>query len=122
MIIEIERQDGVCILRLKGRFVTGADLDHVRAKADEIKSQNCGKMLADLREVTAIGSMGIGFLVGIYTSVTKNPGGRFVLVGLHRRVREALDLTRLSAIIPIAGDIASGLVALHGEEPAAQGK
>lgn len=112
MVIELERQDGVCVLRVKGRFVTGADLDYVRVKADEIKSQNCGRMLADLREVSAIGSMGIGFLVGIYTSVTKTPGGRFVLIEPIRRVREALDLTRLTTVIPMAPDFESGLAAL----------
>jgi anti-anti-sigma factor len=114
MVIEIEQQDDVCILRLNGRFVTGKDLEYVRSKADEIKSKACGKVLADLREVTAMGSMGIGFLVGIYTSVTKTPSGRFVLVGAVPRVREVLDLTRLSTVIPMADDLPSGLAGLRG--------
>jgi anti-anti-sigma factor len=113
MVIELERQDEVCVLRVKGRFVTGADLEYVRSKADEIKRQSCSRMLADLREVTAIGSMGIGFLVGIYTSITKTPGGRFVLIEPTRRVLEALELTRLTTVIPMAPDFESGLAALR---------
>jgi anti-anti-sigma factor len=113
MVIELELQDGVCVLRVKGRFVTGADLDYVHSRADYIKSHNCGRMLVDLREVTAIGSMGIGFLVGIYTSITKNPGGRFILVEPTRRVREALELTRLTTVIPMVADFEFGLGVLR---------
>jgi len=68
--------------------------------------------------VPDIGSAGIGFILGVYTS-TKNLGGRFVLVGIRPRVREVLDLTRVSTIIPLAADFASGLVTLRDEGSAA---
>jgi anti-anti-sigma factor len=84
----------------------------------EIKSASCNKILTDLRELVSIGSVGIGFLAGIYASVTKNPGGRFVLVGPQRRVQEVLDLTRLTSIIPLVTDIASGMAVLRGEKTA----
>jgi anti-anti-sigma factor len=120
MLIEIERQDDVCILSLKGRWGTGADPEYLRSKADEVKSQSRGKILVDLRELDSVGSTGIGFVVGIYTSVVKNPAARFVLVGANSRVREVLDLTRLSMIIPMAANLASGLTALSGDGPAAR--
>jgi len=69
--------------------------------------------LADFREVSSIGSTGIGFVVGVYTSVVKMPGGRFVLIGANSRVREVLELTRLSTIIPLAEDMNSGLAVLQ---------
>jgi anti-anti-sigma factor len=120
MLIEIEHGDEVCVLRLTGHFRSGEDLGYVRDKADEIRSHNCKKMLADLRELQSIGSMGMGFVVGVYTSVTKRAGGgRFMLVGANQRVREVLDITRLSTIIPLAADLPSGLAALRGEGPAA---
>ena len=119
MLIELEQQDDVCILRLKGRLVTGTDPEFLQAKATEIKSQNCKNVLADLRELLTIGSTGIGFLISIYTSVTKSSGRRFVLVGPSRRVRDVLDLTRLSTVIPVVSDVASGLAALR-EGPTAQ--
>src|ERR1035438_1896746 len=55
MLIELERQDDVCVLRLTGSLVTGTDPEYLRAKAAEIKSQSCNKLLADLRELLSIG-------------------------------------------------------------------
>ena len=118
MLVELEQKEDVCILRLKGRCVTGADTEYLRGKTDEIKSRNCGKVLADFRQVPYIDSSGIAFVVAIYTSVTKSAGGRFVLVGPQPLVREVLDLTRLSTVIPLAEDIAAGLAELDG--PAAR--
>ena len=114
LLIEVEHRDDVCILHLKGRVVTNADPELVHA-LDEIKSRNCYRLLVDLRDVLMIGSTGIGFLVGLYTSITKIPGGRFVLVGPNQRVRDVLDLTRLSTIIQLAPAMASGLAALQAE-------
>ena len=119
MVIDIEKLDDVCILRCKGRFATGTDPEYLCAKADEVQRTNCMKVLADFCDVPHIGSMGISFVVGLYSSVLRS-SGRFVLVGLHPRVREVFDLTRLSTIIPLAADVASGLAALRGEAGAAQ--
>jgi anti-sigma B factor antagonist len=116
MLIEVRHE--ICFLRCQGRFATGTDPEYLRAKMYEIKGANCKKVLADFREVSDIGSVGIGFVVGVYTS-TKNSGGRFVLVGLQPRVREVLDLTRVSTVIPLAADIASGLDTLCDEGLAA---
>jgi anti-anti-sigma factor len=119
MLIEIEHGDEVCVLRLSGHFRSGEDPGYVRDKADEIRSHDCHNMLADLRELQSIGSMGMGFVVGVYVYVTKRSGGgRFMLVGANQRVRAVLDLTRLSTIIPMATDLPSGLAALRGEGPA----
>ena len=109
MQIELEHQDDVCVVRIRGRFVTGADPEYLRTKTDEIKSRNCTKVLTDLHEMPFIGSTGIGFVVSMYISVTKRAGGRFVLAGANHRVREVFDLTRLSTVIPLAADTASGL-------------
>ena len=113
MLIEVRQKDEICLVRCEGRLVT-ADHEYLHAKKDEIKGANCKKVLADFSEVPDIGSAGIGFIVGVYTS-TKNSGGRFVLVGIRPRVREVLDITRVSKVIPLAADIASGLATLRDE-------
>jgi anti-anti-sigma factor len=115
MIIEIGSQNDIFILRLKGRFVTVTDPDYLRSKADEIKLRACSKLLVDLSEVSAIGSTVIGFVVSLYTSITKKAEGRCVLAGANSRVRAVLDLTRLSTVIPLAADPGSGLAALRGD-------
>jgi len=120
MYIELDYKEDVCILRPTGRFATGLDVDYLRTKTEEIK--NCGlqKVLADFRTVPYIDSTGIGFLVGVYTSVTGKRGGRFVIVGPSQRVREVLDLTRLSSVIPVVADESAGMEFLHRQEPAAR--
>jgi len=117
MLIEVRQKDEICLVRCEGRLVTG-DHEYLHAKRDEIKGANCKKVLADFSEVLDIGSAGIGFIVGVYVS-TKNSGGRFVLVGPRPRVREVLDITRVSTVIPLAADIASGLATLCDEGLAA---
>ncbi len=118
MLIEIEHGDEVCILRLIGHFRSGEDPGYLRDKSDEIRSHDCRNMLVDLRELHSIGSMGMGFVVGVYVYITKRSGGRrFILVGANQRVRAVLDLTHLSTIMPLAADLPSGLAALRGEGP-----
>jgi anti-anti-sigma factor len=115
--IEIQPQGDICVLHLKGRFTAGPDPDYVLAKLDKAKVRGFRKVLVDLGALASIGSMGIGFLVGLYTSVTKNSDGRFVLAGATARVREVLSLTRLDTVIPQAADVAAGLAALRGDAP-----
>ena len=115
MIIEIEQLDSVCVLRCSGRFVSGAYVDYMRAKIEEIQRLKCRKVLADFEEVQSIGSMGLSFIVAVYTAVVKDSGGRFVLAGALPFVRKALDVTRLSSVVSLAADRASGLAALRGE-------
>ena len=120
MPIEIESQNDVCILHVKGRMVTGMDPVYLRSRADEVKTGNYSKLLVDLSQVDAIGSTIIGFVVALYTSITKKAGGRFTLAGANARVRAVLDLTRLDTVVPLAVDIESALAALHGEDSAAR--
>jgi stage II sporulation protein AA (anti-sigma F factor antagonist) len=116
MLVEFEYRGDVCLLRLHGRFATGQDSVYLRTKSDEIKSSGYTKVLADFREVSYIDSTGIGFLIGIYTSVLKNANGRFVLANLNRRVREVLELTRLANVIPIYPDEEAAFGALSEGE------
>jgi anti-anti-sigma factor len=61
--------------------------------------------------VPHIGSAGIGFIVGIFTTLKVN-GGHTVLVALQPHVHEAFHLVRLATIIPLAPDVMSGLTYL----------
>jgi anti-anti-sigma factor len=118
MLIEIEQYNRVCILHCKGRFVAGPEMEYMCAKMDEIKKLACDTVLADFEEVGSLGSMGVTFIVGIYTSVMRRPGGRFVLAGGSPHVRHVLDLTRLSTVIPLVSDVAAGLEMLGAEAAA----
>jgi anti-anti-sigma factor len=112
MLIDIEWLDSVCILHCKGRFVAGPDMDYVQTKLQEIKRLGCSRVLANFEEVTSLGSIGITFIVGTYTSAMRRPGGRFVLVGARSTVQSVLNLTRLSTVIPQAVDVPAGMAFL----------
>lgn len=111
MTITIETVGERCILRLAGQFRSGADDAYLRAKFEEIKALDAREMLADLREVVSMGSSAIGFIVGLYTSVTKKPGGRFMMAGANARVREVFELTNLDSVIPSRDTVESALAA-----------
>lgn len=109
MEIDLEQQGDLCILRVRGRMERAADLDYLAGKATEIRELRCTKLLGDFYDVPSIGSLGLGFVVGLYASIRKIPGGRIVLVGANQRVRHLLEITRVSTVIPLADDMDSGL-------------
>lgn len=121
MLVDFDYRDDVCILRPRGRFATGVDAAYLRSKTEEVRKCGCRKVMADFSDVPYIDSTGIGFVVGLYTTVTNTLGGRFVIAGPHARVREVLDLMRLSSVMPIVADEAAGLEFLHAGQTAAQG-
>ena len=106
---EVERQDDVCILAISGRLASGLNDIQLRQKAQEIKSLDCRKLVVDIRALDSVGSSGISFFAELYTSVTKRPNGRFVLAGASERVREVLEMTRLTTILTLADDLDSAL-------------
>ena len=121
MLVEFEYRGDLCLLRLQGRFATGQDSLYLHTKGEELKGSGYLKVLVDFGNVDYVDSTGIGFLVGVYTSVTKSPLGRFALVNVNRRVREVLELTRLAQIIQIYPNEQAALEALNaGGQSASQ--
>src|SRR5215472_10307334 len=115
MFIELLQQDEICVLRFRGRIASGAQLEYLDSELQAIRALDANKMLADLGDVSSIGSTGLGFIVAIFASITNRPCGRFVMTGLNDQVRRAFDITRLSEIIPIAADMDSAVAALREE-------
>jgi anti-anti-sigma factor len=111
--IDLEQHDGVCILRCHGRLLAGIEDDYIRARMEDVKELKCSRVLADFRDVPSIGSSGIALIVGLYASVVKQSGGRFVLTGATPLVKHVLEITKLNTVIPLALDFGSGLAALH---------
>ena len=119
MLVEFEYRGDIALLRLEGRFATGQDSLYLHTKAEELKGSGYAKVLVDFARVDYVDSTGIGFLIGIYTSVKKSPSGRFALAHVNRRVRDVLELTRLAQIIQIYPSEAAALEALGGEKTSA---
>lgn len=120
MLVDFEQHGDICVLRLEGRFATGQDSLYLHNKAEELKNSGVTKVLVDFAGVDYVDSTGIGFLIGIYTSVKKSPQGQFALVNASRRVRDVLELTRLAQIIETYPTEAAALGALGGKTSASQ--
>jgi anti-anti-sigma factor len=122
MFVDFEYRGDICVLRLEGRFATGQDSLYLQTKAEELKTSGCVKVLVDFARVDYVDSTGIGFLIGIYTSVKKSPLGQFALANVNRRVRDVLELTRLAQVIQIYSNEAAALQALDpgGKSSASQ--
>jgi anti-anti-sigma factor len=112
VFIEVQHANGLCTLRTSGRFATGADLDYLGAKLDQIRRSGATRVLADFTEVVSMGSTGLSFVIALYRILARESSGRFVLAGANLLVRQALDISNLSKIIPLAKDVESGLAAL----------
>lgn len=122
MLVEFDYRGDICMLRLHGRFATGQDTLYLHTKAEELKTSGYHKILVDFSGVDYVDSTGIGFLIGVYTSVKKNPLGQFALANANRRVREVLELTRLAQVIQLYPSETAALEALNasGKSSASQ--
>jgi anti-sigma B factor antagonist len=111
MLVDFEFDHDVCVLKMSGRFATGQDAEYLRRRTEELKRQGCKKIVADLSGVPYIDSTGIGFLIGIYTSIRREMGF-FVLAGPNDKVREVLSLTKLMTILPTFDDVPAAVASL----------
>ena len=110
ILINIELLGDLCLLHFKGRLHASSHSDYLNAKVEEIRTLTCTKFLANFEDVTSLDCWGLGFIISLY----KASGGRLVLMKAQPQVREVLDITHLSTVIPLAADIETGLISLAG--------
>lgn len=116
MQIRFEFKEAVCILRLEGRFATGGDWDYLNSKTGELVAAGCRNVIADFSSVPYIDSAGLGFVVQLYRRFTRERGGQFALLNPNPRVRQALDITRLTSVLPIFEGEQTALAAMKNAE------
>ncbi len=94
-------QDGrVWVLALQGKLVLGASSNEFRnTVADLLKAGN-QRIVLNFREVPYADSAGIGALAVNFSTV-KAAGGSLAMAEAQQAVRDVMDLTRLSQLIPI---------------------
>ena len=101
LTLDIERQDGVAVVRCGGKLVlgvTGFLYDNVRKLIPE-----CSRIVLDLTDLKDMDSMGIGTLVRVYVSA-KASGCRLELINLGKRIRALLGMTHLLEILAATGE------------------
>jgi anti-sigma B factor antagonist len=100
------RQVGdVTVIDAAGRITLGEGASAFRDLIRDLAAKGDKKLVLNLSEVSYIDSSGIGELVSGFTTVT-NHGGQLKLVGLSKRVKDLLQITKLYTVFEV-----------HEEEP-----
>ncbi len=95
------RQVGdVSVVDVSGRITLGEGSSALRDCLRDLMAQNNKKILLNLSEVSYIDSSGIGELVSGFTTVA-NSGGTLKLLGLTRRVKDLLQITKLYTVFDV---------------------
>ena len=103
------RQVGdVSVVDVAGRITLGEGTSALRDTLRGLVSKNQKKVLLNLGEVSYIDSSGIGELVSGFTTVT-NHGGQLKLLGLNKRVKDLLQITKLYTVFEVYDDEAAAI-------------
>ncbi len=98
------RQVGdVTVVDVAGRITLGEGASAFRNAIRDLVTKGNKKVLLNLGEVSYIDSSGIGELVSGFTTVT-NSGGQLKLVGLSKRVKDLLQITKLYTVFEAFDD------------------
>lgn len=90
--------DGTPTLVCKGRI----NLESANLFRSEVKSLSSTHktVLADLSAVEAVDSTGLGSILGTYVSA-KNEGCTLILVNINPRVKDLLNITKLTSVLTV---------------------
>ena len=103
------RQVGdVTVMDANGRITLGEGASTFRDTVRDLAAAGHKKLLLNLGDVTYIDSSGIGELVSGFTTVT-NHGGQLKLLGLNKRVKDLLQITKLYTVFEVHDDEASAI-------------
>ncbi len=107
------RQVGdVTVIDAAGRITLGEGASAFRDMIRDLAAKGNKKLLVNLSEVSYIDSSGIGELVSGFTTVTNN-GGQLKLVGLSKRVKDLLQITKLYTVFEVFDDEAEAIRSFH---------
>jgi anti-sigma B factor antagonist len=98
----------VTVIDAVGRITLGEGASTFRDTLKDLAAKGNQKLLLNLSEVTYIDSSGIGELVSGFTTVT-NHGGQLKLIGLTKRVKDLLQITKLYTVFEVFDDEAQAV-------------
>ncbi|MBV8827730.1 MAG: STAS domain-containing protein [Acidobacteriaceae bacterium] len=107
------RQVGdVTVIDAAGRLTLGEGASAFRDYIRDLAGKGNKKLLLNLSDVSYIDSSGIGEMVSGFTSITNN-GGQLKLVGLSKRVKDLLQITKLYTVFEAFDDEAQAVRSFH---------
>ena len=103
------RQVGdVTVLDAAGRVTLGEGASAFRDAIRNSAAKGDKKLLLNLGEVSYIDSSGIGEMVSGFTTITSS-GGQLKLVGLSKRIKDLLQITKLYTVFEVYDDEAEAV-------------
>jgi anti-sigma B factor antagonist len=103
------RQVGdVTVIDAAGRITLGEGASTFRDMVRDLSTKGTKKLLVNLSDVSYIDSSGIGEMVSGFTTVT-NHGGQLKLLGLSKRVKDLLQITKLYTVFEVFDDEAAAV-------------
>ncbi len=107
------RQVGdVTVIDAAGRITLGDGASSFRDTIRDLAAKGNKKLLLNLAEVSYIDSSGIGEMVSGFTTVTNN-GGQLKLLGLSKRVKDLLQITKLYTVFEVFDDETTAIRSFH---------
>ena len=97
MDIEVRSQGQVKIVKLRGRLSLGEAVDRLRATMEDLLGSGENRLVLDLGELATVDSSGIGLFSKFLTS-TKQQGGSLKLVGITKKLKDLLVITKLATV------------------------
>ena len=101
LTLDFEVTNEVIIVHCHGQLVSGLSDTFYSKMRHMIPGSK--RIVLDLADVTRMDSMGLGTLVGLYTSA-RAAGCEMQLLHVGKRIRELLGLTNLLSIFTIIGE------------------
>jgi len=96
------------VIDAAGRITLGEGASSFPDLIRDLAAKGDKKLVLNLSEVSYIDSSGIGELVSGFTTVT-NHGGQLKLVGLSKRVKDLLQITKLYTVFEVHEEEASAI-------------
>ena len=98
----------VSVVDVAGRITLGEGASALRENIRGLVGKGNKKILLNLGDVSYIDSSGIGELVSGFTTAT-NQGGVLKLLGLTKRVKDLLQITKLYTVFEVFDDEATAV-------------
>jgi anti-sigma B factor antagonist len=112
MEITEDKVDGQVVVSLSGRIDSTAAVEF-EEKLIEIIDTGCNTMVVDFLRVQFISSAGLRVLL-LAAKKVKPYGGKLLLSGMSKEVREVFDISGFSSIFEIHESVAAAVNALKG--------
>lgn len=97
---EVTRTETAALVKLKGKITLGEASQALRATVEQLCGDGMPNVVLNLAEVPFIDSAGLGVLTMGY-SAAKAAGGMLKVAAAQERVKDALEITRLTRLFPL---------------------